>query len=76
MRKFEYISIAQAAYDGLFYTGERKLPQRATKGSAGYDIYAPFKFILNAGEEVNNINEDIYESDNVNRFIIFLIGIY
>ena len=52
MRKFEYISIAQAAYDGLFYTGERKLPQRATKGSAGYDIYAPFKFVLNAGEEV------------------------
>lgn len=29
---------------------EIKLPQRATKGSAGYDIYAPYDVVLKAGE--------------------------
>lgn len=28
------------------------LPQRATKKSAGYDIYAPFSFELSPGEEI------------------------
>ena len=28
------------------------LPSRATKGSAGYDFFAPFAFSLNAGESV------------------------
>ena len=29
-----------------------KLPKRATKGSAGYDYYAPFDFTLNPGETI------------------------
>ncbi len=29
-----------------------KLPCRATKGSAGYDIFAPFDFVLNPGETI------------------------
>ena len=33
-------------YDSL------KLPKRATKGSAGYDFYAPFKFILKPGQTI------------------------
>ena len=28
------------------------LPKRATKGSAGYDFYAPFKFILKPGQTI------------------------
>ncbi len=31
---------------------EIKLPQRATKGSAGYDFFAPFDFCLAAGEGI------------------------
>lgn len=33
-------------YDGI------KLPKRATKGSAGYDFYAPFCIVLAAGEGI------------------------
>lgn len=33
-------------YDSL------KLPKRATKGSAGYDFYAPFKITLKPGETI------------------------
>ncbi len=33
-------------YDSL------KLPKRATKGSAGYDFFAPFKIVLKPGETV------------------------
>lgn len=29
-----------------------KLPKRATKGSAGYDFYTPFEFILKPGETI------------------------
>lgn len=36
----------QKLYDDL------KLPKRATKGSAGYDFYAPFEFTLNPGETI------------------------
>lgn len=28
------------------------LPKRATKGSAGYDFFAPYKFTLSPGEEI------------------------
>lgn len=31
---------------------ELKLPKRATRGSAGYDIYSPVDFELAAGEEI------------------------
>ena len=37
---------AKAVYDGI------KLPKRATKGSAGYDFYAPFDFTLAPGETI------------------------
>ncbi len=37
---------AKAVYDGI------KLPQRATRGSAGYDFYAPFDFKLAPGETI------------------------
>lgn len=36
----------QALYEAV------KLPQRATKGSAGYDFYSPFTFLLNPGETI------------------------
>lgn len=36
----------QAVYDAI------KLPKRATKGSAGYDIYSPFGFRLSAGQTI------------------------
>lgn len=36
----------QKMYDDL------KLPKRATKGSAGYDFYAPFEFTLKPGETI------------------------
>ena len=29
-----------------------KIPKRATKGSAGYDLFAPFSFQLKAGESI------------------------
>lgn len=32
--------------------GQIKLPKRATKGSAGYDFFAPFSFYLKPGETV------------------------
>ncbi len=36
----------KAIYDSL------KLPKRATKGSAGYDFFAPFKITLKPGETI------------------------
>lgn len=36
---------------GLIYE-EIKLPRRATKGSAGYDIYSPIAFTLKPGETI------------------------
>ncbi|MBR6147289.1 MAG: deoxyuridine 5'-triphosphate nucleotidohydrolase [Lachnospiraceae bacterium] len=37
---------AKAMYDDI------KLPKRATKGSAGYDFFAPFSFNLKPGETI------------------------
>ena len=37
---------AKDAYDKI------KLPKRATKGSAGYDFYAPFDFKLEPGQTI------------------------
>lgn len=36
----------KSAFDSII------LPKRATKGSAGYDFFAPFSFMLNAGETI------------------------
>ena len=46
--RFEIVSFEQfkSAFDNL------KLPKRATKGSAGYDFYAPFKITLKPGETI------------------------
>lgn len=52
--KFEKISIAQAVNDGLSCNAydNIKLPKRATKGSAGYDIVALQHIKLNPGESL------------------------
>ncbi len=58
--KFEKVSLEQFTKDfdintGMFpeeiYDGI-KLPKRATKGSAGYDFYAPFDIVLKPGETI------------------------
>lgn len=59
--KFEKVSFAQfkSGFDGEFTSEEIKemydnleLPKRATKGSAGYDFYAPFDITLNPGQTI------------------------
>jgi dUTP pyrophosphatase len=58
MNKFEKVSFKQ--YNGAFKSDcdltkeyeDIKLPKRATKGSAGYDIFSPFDFQLEAGETI------------------------
>lgn len=42
----EIRQVAKKVYDNI------KLPQRATKGSAGYDLYAPYDFDLRPGETI------------------------
>ncbi|MDO4618483.1 MAG: dUTP diphosphatase [Clostridia bacterium] len=41
-----------SARDNKAEYDEVKLPRRATKGSAGYDFYAPFDFSLKSGETI------------------------
>lgn len=56
LRGFEFISTEQAIKDfgvDLSLVTEPKLPQRGTKASAGYDIYAPYNIILSPNEEIN-----------------------
>ena len=62
--KFEKVSLNQFIKDvkscapGLndsdyeFMYNALKLPKRATTGSAGYDLFAPFSFQLKAGESI------------------------
>ena len=50
-RGFEKISTEQANKD-FKKPFEIKLPKRATVGSAGYDIYAPFDIYLKPGERM------------------------
>lgn len=38
--------------EGVALYEELKLPRRATKGSAGYDFYAPFDFTLQSAETI------------------------
>ena len=52
--KFDFVSLNEfkkACDDEHVYTN-LKLPKRATKGSAGYDFYAPFDFTLKPGETI------------------------
>ncbi len=69
MRKFEKISLQeyhrfQTGYDETWYNN-LELPKRATKYSAGYDIYSPFDLVLKKGETLKiptllkvDMNED------------------
>ena len=55
--KFEKVSLSQFASDWNAPNAEEvyneiKLPLRATKGSAGYDFYAPQSFTLAPGETI------------------------
>jgi len=60
--KFEKVSFAQfeGAFEGTTFTHEQiknmynslQLPKRATKGSAGYDFFAPFSITLKPGETI------------------------
>ena len=59
--RFEKVSLAQFSKDVASEWREEdieavynaiKLPKRATKGSAGYDIYSPFGFRLAAGQTI------------------------
>ena len=59
--KFEKVSFEQfeSGFDGEFSLEEIKemydnleLPKRATKGSAGYDFYAPFDITLTPGQTI------------------------
>ena len=58
--KFSKISCKEFAKNLYGYTDEEvrslydniRLPDRATKGSAGYDFYAPFSFVLQPGQSV------------------------
>lgn len=43
---YPVLELAKDAYENI------KLPKRATKGSAGYDFYAPFDFTLKPGETI------------------------
>ena len=62
-RGFEFISTKQALEDlsklpyreeviDLLTNGELKLPKRATKNSAGYDVFSPIGFTLQPNEEI------------------------
>ena len=59
--RFEKVSFEQflSGFDGEFSLEEIKemyenlqLPRRATKGSAGYDFFAPFDIVLKPGETI------------------------
>ena len=58
MNKFEKISYAEYAkavggdIDLFDEYNDIKIPKRATKGSAGYDFFAPFTFTLEPGETI------------------------
>ena len=58
MNKFEKVSYTQYAksiggdVDLTQEYEDIKLPKRSTKGSAGYDIFAPFSFNLTVGETI------------------------
>lgn len=61
MRGFKFVSVKQwfkdcpYAFDAVIKEelyGDLLLPRRATTHSAGYDVYAPWKFELNPGESI------------------------
>ena len=54
-RGFEFVSMDRGLTDFeiSILDCELKLPKRATKLSAGYDIFAPYEIILQPNEEIN-----------------------
>lgn len=48
--KENFKSMPEKEIEELYW--DIKLPQRATKGSAGYDFYTPFTFTLKPGETI------------------------
>lgn len=53
IRQFEIISKEQQQKDFQNITEYQiKMPKRSTKESAGYDVYAPFDFILKPNEDI------------------------
>ena len=50
--KFEYVSNKQYLEDAGCNLPQVALPKRATSGSAGYDIIAPFDIVLKPGETI------------------------
>lgn len=51
-RGFEFIPEEQQKKDFENIPYSLKLPKRATKGSAGYDVFAPFTITLKPGEDI------------------------
>lgn len=48
----QYVSAIDKNMDLFNEYNNIKLPKRATKGSAGYDFYAPFDFTLEVGQTI------------------------
>ena len=46
----DYVQFSEAEAEQMYET--LSLPKRATKGSAGYDFYAPFDFALEPGQTI------------------------
>lgn len=70
--KFEKISYEQAIKDNLSLVYDKiKLPRRATKYSAGYDIYSPFDFVLYPGKEIK-IPTGIHVSLDKDKFLMIV----
>lgn len=52
LRGFLFVSDEQFNKDCEYKNTERKLPKRATKLSAGYDVYAPFDITLDPNQSI------------------------
>lgn len=74
--KFEFISEQQLEKDFQYSITEikknLKLPQRATKNSAGYDFFAPFGFELKPKESIL-IPTGIKVKINANYFLMLVV---
>ena len=70
MRQFLYISKQQQALDFTDVDVLPKLPRRATKRSAGYDIYSTRSFTLKPGEEIKIPTGFRVQMDSDNALLI------
>ena len=60
----DYVLALQEYYENL------ELPKRATKGSAGYDFFAPYSFALEPGESIKIATGIRVQLDD-NKFLAF-----